>query len=254
MQMKNYEWKLGFLVATLLVATTACKPEYPACDTDKDCKAKEFCVGRKCQQCREKSNDCGEGRQCSNGKCNVIVGYCRDASQCQPGELCAGNRCRGCQADSECPVGSICMAGRCGRAECMKDDDCPQDKDCVRGRCLGGKKPVTEAGPPCPLDTVYFGFNLSSLSKDATSALSKNAACLKKTGRSIDLVGHADPRGTTEYNMALSDRRAQATRDYLRRAGIESARLKPVPRGNLDATGTDEASWAKDRRVDSEWK
>lgn len=251
MQTKNCEWKLGILVASLLMATTACKPDYPACDTDKDCKAKEFCVARKCQQCRN-SNDCGEGRECSNGKCNAIFGYCRDASQCQPGEICAGNRCRPCQADTECPAGGICEAGRCSRAQCMKDDDCAQDQDCVRGRCTGGRK--TLEGPPCPLDSVYFGFNLSTLTRDATTTLSSNAACLKKTGRSIDLVGRADPRGTTEYNMALSDRRAQSARDYLRRAGIDSARLKPVPRGNLDATGTDEASWAKDRRVDFEWK
>ena len=252
MHMKNYEWKLGFLVAGLLAATAACKPDYPACDTDKDCKKKEFCVARKCQQCRD-SNDCGEGRECSNGKCNVILGYCRDVSQCQPGEVCMGNRCRGCMADTECPAGLICEGGRCSRAQCMKDDDCAQDQDCVRGRCQGPTS-LAPAGPPCPLETVYFGFNLSTLTRDATDSLAKNAECLKKTGRSIDLVGHADPRGTTEYNMALSDRRAQAARDYLRRAGIDSNRLKPVPRGNLDATGTDEASWAKDRRVDSEWK
>lgn len=252
MHTNKYEWKLGFLVAALVLASSACKADYPACETDKDCKAKEFCVGRKCQQCRD-SNDCGEGRECTNGKCNAVVGFCRDASQCKPGEVCAGNRCRGCQADTECPAGSICNGGRCGRAECMKDDECPQDKDCVRGRCVGSTK-VTDTGPPCPLEAVYFGFNVSSLSKDATTALSNNAACLKKTGRSVDLVGRADPRGTTEYNMALSDRRAQSARDYLRRAGIDSNRLKPVPRGNLDATGSDESGWARDRRVDFEWK
>jgi peptidoglycan-associated lipoprotein len=252
MHMTNYQWKLGFLVATLLLATPACKPDYPACDTDQDCKAKEFCIGRKCQQCRN-SNDCGPGRECSNGKCNAIPGYCTDKSQCPAGLECLQNRCRPCQSDMECPAGNICEAGRCGRAQCMRDEDCPQDKDCKRGRCVGSDRKI-DTGPPCPLDTVYFGFNLSSLNKEATSALSNNAACLKKTGRSIDLVGHADPRGTTEYNMALSDRRAQAVRDYLRQAGIESTRLRPVPRGNLDATGSDEASWAKDRRVDSEWK
>ena len=252
MHMTNYQWKLGFLVATLLLATPACKPDYPACDTDQDCKAKEFCIGRKCQQCRN-SNDCGPGRECSNGKCNAIPGYCTDKSQCPAGLECLQNRCRPCQSDMECPAGNICEAGRCGRAQCMRDEDCPQDKDCKRGRCVGSDRKI-DTGPPCPLESVYFGFNLSSLTKEATSALSNNAACLKKTGRSIDLVGHADPRGTTEYNMALSDRRAQAVRDYLRQAGIESTRLRPVPRGNLDAVGSDEASWAKDRRVDSEWK
>jgi peptidoglycan-associated lipoprotein len=252
MHMKNYHWTLGFFVATLFVTTTSCKPDYPACDTDKDCKAKEFCVARKCQQCRD-SNDCGEGRECSNGKCNVIAGFCKDNSQCPAGQVCSANRCGPCQSDMQCPAGSICNAGTCGRAQCTKDEDCPQDQDCKRGRCVGNDKLAVQ-GPPCPLDTVYFGFNLSTLSKEATSSLSKNASCLKKTGRSIDLLGHADPRGTTEYNMALSDRRAQAVRDYLRQAGIETSRLKPVPRGNLDASGSDESGWAKDRRVDSEWK
>jgi peptidoglycan-associated lipoprotein len=252
MQMKNYQWTLGFLVAALFVATSACKPEYPACETDKDCKTKEFCVARKCQQCRD-SNDCGEGRECSNGKCNAIAGFCKNSSQCPAGEVCSANRCGPCQSDSECPAGAICNGGTCGKAQCKKDDDCPQDMDCKKGRCVGGEK-KPEAGPPCPLESVYFGFNLSSITTDGSNALSKNAACLKKTGRSIDLSGHADPRGTTEYNMALSDRRAQAVRDYLRRAGIDSTRLRPVPRGSLDATGTDESGWARDRRVDSEWK
>lgn len=253
MHMKNYEWKLGFLVATMLLATSACKPEYPACDTDQDCKSKEFCVARKCQQCRD-NNDCAEGRECGNGKCNIIANFCKDTSQCPAGQLCVGNRCQACSSDTQCPAGQICEGGVCGKAQCMKDDDCPQDSDCKRGRCVGSNKPAKVDGPPCPLETVYFGFNLSTLTQDARGALSKNAACLKKTGRAIDLVGHADSRGTTEYNMALSDRRAQAVRDYLRQAGIESTRLKPVPRGALDATGSDESSWAKDRRVDSEWK
>jgi peptidoglycan-associated lipoprotein len=255
MHMNNYELKLGFLVASLLLATSACGVKYPDCETDKDCqregKAQEFCVARKCQQCRDNSH-CGEGRECTNGKCNAIPGYCRDSSQCPAGTDCIYNRCRPCQSDSECPAGTICEGGRCGRVQCTKDEDCPQDKDCQRGRCVGTQKlPPPEVG--CR-ETVYFGFNLSSLTKDATSALSNFAACLKKTGRGVDLVGHADPRGTTEYNMALSDRRAQSVRDYLRQAGIESTRLKPVPRGNLDATGTDEASWARDRRVDCELK
>ena len=75
MHMTNHQWKLGFLVATLLLATTACKPDYPACDKDKDCKPKEFCIARKCQQCRT-SADCAMGQECGNGKCNPIPGFC----------------------------------------------------------------------------------------------------------------------------------------------------------------------------------
>ena len=103
---------------------------------------------------------------------------------------------------------------------------------------------------------MYFGFDQASLTAEATSILNTNAECLKGkgAGRNVDLTGRADPRGTTEYNMALSDRRAQAVQDYLKRLAIEGNRVPKVPRGALDASGTDDASWAKDRRVDFEWK
>lgn len=236
-----------------VLAGVGCKPDYPNCDTDKDCKEKEFCVNRKCQQCRD-TRDCPEGTSCTAGKCSAIPGYCRDRSQCPAGQECIANRCRPCETDAECPSGLKCMQGRCAKPECTKDEDCPQDKDCVNNVCVG-KPPKPAAGPPCPLSPVYFGFDQSTLTSEATSTLNVNADCLKKaTGRSVTLVGRADPRGTTEYNMALSDRRAQAVKDYLQRLGIEGGRLPKVPRGALDASGGDEAGWAKDRRVDFEWQ
>ncbi len=244
---------LGFLFAGLLVAAAGCKPDYPACDTDEDCKAKkEFCVNRKCQQCRD-SRDCKPGYDCAAGKCTAIAGYCTDKSQCPEGQECIANRCRACESDGECPAGLKCMQGVCKKAECTTDNDCPQDKECQNGVCVG-RPPKPPSGPPCPLTAVYFGFDQSTLTGEATAALNANAECLKKAqDRSVDVVGRADPRGTTEYNMALSDRRAQAVNDYLQRLGT-SGRLTKVSRGALDATGSDEAGWAKDRRVDFEWK
>ena len=243
---------LGSFGALLLVATVGCKPEYPACDTDKDCKDKEFCVARKCQQCRD-ARDCGEGHQCANGRCSAIPGYCKDAAQCSPGEICKANRCQACTSDTQCPTGKLCMTGRCSIPQCTKDENCAQDQECVHGLCVGSQKPIVKK-PPCDLEAVYFDFDKSNLTSAATSVLSQNAICLKKTDMSVTLVGRADPRGTTEYNMALSDRRAQSVKDYLRRMGIASTRLSVVPRGALDATGTNETGWAKDRRVDSEWR
>jgi peptidoglycan-associated lipoprotein len=70
----------------------------------------------------------------------------------------------------------------------------------------------------------------------------------------VTLSGHCDPRGTDEYNLALSERRAQTVRDYLQRMGIPAERMRTLPRGALDATGTDETGWSRDRRVDSEWQ
>jgi peptidoglycan-associated lipoprotein len=242
---------VGSLLAFAILAAAGCKPDYPNCDTDKDCKPKEFCVARKCQQCRD-SRDCQTGYQCTNGACKPIAGFCTDRSQCAAGQECIANRCRPCGTDNECPAGLRCMAGQCRKAQCTKDDDCAQDQECRNGTCMGR---AARAPATCPLNPVYFGFDQSSLTSEATSTLSANAQCLKTAGnRNVDLVGRADPRGTTEYNMALSDRRAQAVKDYLERLGVGNGRLNKIPRGALDATGTEEAGWAKDRRVDFDWK
>src|SRR5436305_1324813 len=83
----------GFLFAGVFLAVAGCGPgPYPSCDTDKDCKPKEFCVARKCQQCRD-TRDCPTGTQCNAGKCGAIPGYCTDRSQCG-GQECIANRCR----------------------------------------------------------------------------------------------------------------------------------------------------------------
>lgn len=243
---------LGFLSVAAWLTLASCKPDYPSCESDKDCKESEFCVERKCQQCRS-SNDCKPGFECNAGKCGAIAGYCTGKAQCAAGQECIANRCRACADDAECPSGLICLSGQCGQPQCKADDDCPQDKDCLKGRCVTvAGKPA--AGPPCPLAPVYFGFNDSGLSSEASNILAQNAQCLKKADRPVSLVGHADPRGTDEYNLALTDRRARAVKEYLDRLGIPGARLNPLPRGAIDATGTDEASWARDRRVDLDWQ
>ena len=66
----------------------------------------------------------------------------------------------------------------------------------------------------------------------------------------MQLVGHTDPRGTDEYNLGLGTRRAESVRTYLQRLGVPATRLGPTTRGELDASGSDEAGWQRDRRVD----
>ena len=79
-------WLLSFLLATAAaVAVAGCKPDYPSCETDKDCHGKEFCVANKCQQCRD-SKDCPAGQSCNSGKCDAIPGYCRNKSDCPAGQ------------------------------------------------------------------------------------------------------------------------------------------------------------------------
>lgn len=69
-------------------------------------------------------------------------------------------------------------------------------------------------------------------------------------GKTLLLIGHADPRGEDDYNLALGGRRAESVRTALGVLGVEQGRLDVSSRGEVDATGTSEEGWAKDRRVD----
>ena len=64
------------------------------------------------------------------------------------------------------------------------------------------------------------------------------------------LVGHADPRGSHEYNLVLGNRRADGVKRFLVEKGLAKEQAATTSRGDLDAKGRDEASWANDRRVD----
>jgi peptidoglycan-associated lipoprotein len=82
------------------------------------------------------------------------------------------------------------------------------------------------------LDTVfYFDFDQSVLKPEARAALTAHAANLKMTPASTRLEGHADERGTREYNMALGERRAKAVRDFLVLQGVDSALLETISYG-----------------------
>ena len=64
------------------------------------------------------------------------------------------------------------------------------------------------------------------------------------------VIGHADPRGDEEYNMALGGRRSDAVATTLIERNLRSTQISTSSRGEMDATGTSEGSWAEDRRVD----
>ncbi len=98
-----------------------------------------------------------------------------------------------------------------------------------------------------------FDFDNSTLEPQDTSVLQQIAKCVTSgplKGRSLLLTGRADPRGETEYNFALGEHRADAVDNYLSQLGVNRSELSETSRGKLDATGTDEASWQRDRRVD----
>ncbi|WP_394825668.1 OmpA family protein [Pendulispora albinea] len=98
-----------------------------------------------------------------------------------------------------------------------------------------------------------FDFDSDELAPSDRDALQRIGKCLTTgplAGHEIQLVGRADPRGTEQYNMALGARRADTVATYLKALGVGANRLHETSRGELDSTGTDEVTWAKDRRVD----
>jgi len=98
-----------------------------------------------------------------------------------------------------------------------------------------------------------FAFNSAQVREADRVILKKLATCFSTgplKGREMRLVGHADPRGESEYNMVLGDRRASNVKNAISNEGLASERIATTSRGEMDASGTDEASWARDRRVD----
>ena len=101
-------------------------------------------------------------------------------------------------------------------------------------------------------DRVFFDTDQSGIREDGRQTLARQAEWLKKyTNYQITVEGHCDERGTREYNFALGERRANAAKQYLVAQGIPAARIRTVSLGkeNPDPPGSDEGSWARNRRA-----
>jgi peptidoglycan-associated lipoprotein len=100
---------------------------------------------------------------------------------------------------------------------------------------------------------AHFAFDSATLGQTERPVLTQLATCFVSgplRGREMRLVGHADPRGPDEYNMVLGGSRADTVKTFLTMKGVPSSRIATTSRGEMEARGTDEASWAEDRRVD----
>ena len=100
-------------------------------------------------------------------------------------------------------------------------------------------------------DRVFFATNESVLTTASRETLRKQAAWLRKNSEiTVVLEGHAEERGTREYNLALGERRANAAKDYLMTYGISSSRISVISYGKerpVDA-GSNPLAWSKNRR------
>jgi peptidoglycan-associated lipoprotein len=100
-------------------------------------------------------------------------------------------------------------------------------------------------------DTILFDTDRYNIDSEDQGILQSQAQWLGRyPGKNVTIEGHADERGTRDYNLALGERRANAAKSYLVSVGIDAARITTVSYGKERpvALGSDEASWAKNRR------
>ena len=101
-------------------------------------------------------------------------------------------------------------------------------------------------------DRVFFATNKSTLTTASRDTLRTQAAWMRKKGKKISftLEGHADERGTREYNLALGERRANAVKDYLMTYGISGSRMSVISYGKERPvnSGSNPLAWSQNRR------
>ncbi|MGQ0506876.1 MAG: OmpA family protein [Myxococcaceae bacterium] len=219
-----------------MAVLSGCPKPYPNCDSDTACaEHNEVCVQGQCQECATDAN-------------------------CKPGFACEGTKCvpkqssRGAGLDAPCKSNGDCASGKCLRNKCapvdacVTSEDCPGGQDCTEGTCSSPKS----GGKGCDLEPIRFGFNDVLLTGEARGQLEGIADCMKKQGFKLSLEGHADERGTEEYNLQLSNKRAAAVKKYLADLGVQVAKLDAVGYGENRpvASGANEDAWAANRRVE----
>ena len=120
----------------------------------------------------------------------------------------------------------------------------------IDGDVYTGKETVKFLASGVP-DRIFFATNKSSLTTAARETLRKQATYLRKNkSLNVTIEGHADERGTREYNLALGERRANAAKDYLMTYGISSDRISVLSYGKerpVDS-GSNPLAWSKNRR------
>ncbi len=248
--MRRISMVAGLALAVLFMA--GCPKPYPNCENDEACKEhNEVCVQGSCQECATNAN-CKEGFSCQANKCVPQAPECTLDTQCGAGRICEAGKCAPaqCKGDDMCKGGK-CLNGRCQAPTntCTTNTDCGEGQECKAGQC------VATSGPKeCNWDAVRFGFNEATLTSESQGRLSELADCMKATKFSgkVTLEGHADERGTEEYNLQLSNRRAAAVKRYLSDLGIASKSLDTVGYGETRPVNqaSDEEAWAQNRRVE----
>jgi peptidoglycan-associated lipoprotein len=229
---------LTFVFALSAIAVAGCKPTYK----DGECKSSEDC-----------KDQVGFGKVCVQGRCQE----CAADTDCKAGFVCRANKCEPrpeCESNADCAAGKACQDGKCVAAapatECDAGRPCAAGQECTPdGRCVA----KVAAGGPCDvLKGVSFGFDESTLTAEARATLEDDAKCLKDRAAKLVVEGHCDERGTSDYNMHLGQRRADAVRKYLGGLGVAAKSISTVSYGKekpLCREATEDC-WARNRRAE----
>ncbi len=113
------------------------------------------------------------------------------------------------------------------------------------------KMTLEELNAKRPLGDIFFDYDSVEIKQDARTTLQTNFEYLKRwASTKVMIEGHADSRGTNEYNLALGERRAAAVRDYLVGLGLDAGRTSTVSKGEEQpqCTEENESCWQKNRR------
>jgi peptidoglycan-associated lipoprotein len=131
---------------------------------------------------------------------------------------------------------------------CTSDTQCANAQLCLNGRCT----PITAGMGECAQVRVHFAFNEAVIRPEEVPAVQRMARCLKADrAMTLEIRGHADERGTDEYNLALGDQRARAVARYLENLGVGAKQLSTVSYGKERplCSDHDEPCWQKNRRA-----
>jgi len=228
-------------VVALAFAGCASKPKNGECTKSEDCADQQgfgkVCVDGHCQECGGDA-DCKAGFVCRSLRC-VPRPECERAEDCGQGKTCEGGRC-------------VAMAAAAvSKPECVSDAECGSGKSCEAGKCVAKASECPEGGGA--LTAVYFAFDQAVLTPEARANLEKDAQCIKQRGfTKLVIEGNCDERGTTEYNIQLGQRRAEAAKKFLLNLGVSARAIKTVSYGKERPICPEQTEdcWSRCRRDD----
>jgi peptidoglycan-associated lipoprotein len=137
--------------------------------------------------------------------------------------------------------------GACSKKKAMDDGDISAGDESMNVTDLSAGQAIPE------LPAVYFEYDSFNLTSQSRMSLDGYVAWFKaNSSRAVQVEGHTDERGTTEYNLALGERRAGAVRDYLIGKGVAAGQVSTISYGEERPAvmGSDESAWSKNRRAE----